>query len=239
MKIKQGDAYNIDITLTTDTGEGVTDLNASVVEVALGGLIKTCPGDLLPTREAEWPGYGFSWTREGGGFYLIASERDEEPLVETGSATFVSGSLGPDVPFTMFSVGDKVDITAVVNVSSDPAYHYLDTWSVENTEVLAVGTRDNGDYYFSFDYPTPAEPEPGQDSVDIADDSNFRELTVKKHGAGEYSCTYVFPLSQEETFKMDGGIRPIEARVKFLDDTVVPASVGVLLVEHSQSKEVL
>ena len=238
MRIKQGDAYNIDITLETDTGEKVTDLNAAVVEVALGGIVKTFPGDLIPEREVEWPGYGFSWERAGGGFYLMASERDEEPLVETGSATFVSGELGPNVPFTMFSVGDMVDIAAVVNVSSDPAYHYLDTWSIENTEVLAVGTREDGDYYISFDYPAPPEPEPGHLPVDIADGSDFRELTIKKHGAGEYSGTYVFPLSQEETFKMDG-VRPIEARVKFLDDTVVGASVGVLWVEPSLSKEVL
>ena len=64
-------------------------------------------------------------------------------------------------------------------------------------------------------------------------DDQLTDVTVKRH-----ETTYSYPLSQRDTFSL-AGTQPIEARVKFGDETVVGTSLGVVVVEESQSKEVL
>ena len=52
MRIKQGDAYDIEIVLTDGDGTEVTPAMVSEVEVMLGKLRKTYPGDL--TYDGVW-----------------------------------------------------------------------------------------------------------------------------------------------------------------------------------------
>jgi len=46
MRVKQGNTYDIELSLTFEDGTPVTDQNAAVVELALGRKIKTWPGDV-------------------------------------------------------------------------------------------------------------------------------------------------------------------------------------------------
>ncbi|MBP5302021.1 MAG: hypothetical protein J6Y88_02090 [Bacteroidales bacterium] len=47
MRLKQGNTYDIELELFYESGAAVTDVNASVVEIALGHKIKTWPGELF------------------------------------------------------------------------------------------------------------------------------------------------------------------------------------------------
>lgn len=45
MTIMQGDSYPLELTITSD-GESLTDEGTQVVEIALGALVKTWPGEV-------------------------------------------------------------------------------------------------------------------------------------------------------------------------------------------------
>ena len=59
MEIKQGDCYDIHITLTDENGICITDEMVSAVEVALGDVIKTYPDGGVGFVPEETGGY---WT---------------------------------------------------------------------------------------------------------------------------------------------------------------------------------
>ena len=46
MNIRQGDAYDIEITLKDDAGQAITDAVVDTLEVTLGAITKTYPGDV-------------------------------------------------------------------------------------------------------------------------------------------------------------------------------------------------
>lgn len=46
IKIKQGDAYDIQITLKDDTGAAITDAVVDTLEITLGQVVKKFPGDV-------------------------------------------------------------------------------------------------------------------------------------------------------------------------------------------------
>ena len=73
------------------------------------------------------------------------------------------------------------------------------------------------------------------DQEQFFDHASFsQEMTI----ATDHSGDYVLPLTQQETFALHG-VFPLEARIKFADQTVVGTSLGVVNVEESQSREVL
>ena len=72
MNIMQGDAYNIEITLTDADDVILTDQMVSAVEISLGGLTKTYPGDV--TYEPETPSRGAA---EPGGKWLFPVTQEE------------------------------------------------------------------------------------------------------------------------------------------------------------------
>lgn len=53
MRVKQGNTYDIELSLTYEDSTPVTDQNAAVVELTLGHKIKTWPGDVTYDGE-KW-----------------------------------------------------------------------------------------------------------------------------------------------------------------------------------------
>ena len=82
------------------------------------------------------------------------------------------------------------------------------------------------------------------------DDAATVEITLgaltRSTADAEYPVTWdpdelawLFTATQSDTFAMDVGIRDLQVRVKFTDDTVGGAFVDHVYVKESQSKEVL
>lgn len=118
-----------------------------------------------------------------------------------------------------FSAGDVVDV--ILDDPSSVPYMTRSLWSLKVV----------GEYY--------------NDGMD----ANYVVFSTEAIGAfGPYSSftqnmtirstEYVLPLSQQETFSLEGVV-PFEARVKFADSQVVGTSLGAVVVEHSMSREVL
>ena len=166
MRIKQGDAYNIDIVLTTDAGDPITDRNAAVVEISLGGLIKTWPGELIYVKAAEWPGYG---------------EVDDHVIQteESGGETrFTKVSWTPP-DFSMFTAGDIVDISGKVSFAeNETTYPHGSDFALEGVKVLS----GRPGYQIAIEY-TDEDFSP----------AGLEEMTIKKQGSVH---KFVFPLSQ-------------------------------------------
>lgn len=66
------------------------------------------------------------------------------------------------------------------------------------------------------------------------------ENITKLYSKGEvyYDGMWVFPLTQEETFKLSG-VRPLKVRAKFTDEQVGKAELGPVVVHKEKSRRVL
>lgn len=53
-----------------------------------------------------------------------------------------------------------------------------------------------------------------------------------------YDGVWVFPLSQQETFRLSG-VRPLTVRAKFTDETVGKASLCPVVIRKTKSRRVL
>lgn len=93
MRIKQGNTYDVELTLALKDGTAVTDANAAVVEVILGNIRKYYPGEVV---------YGDDvWT-----MHLSQDDTFFLEGVETLSATvkLLSGDVG-DADIGIVAVG--------------------------------------------------------------------------------------------------------------------------------------
>lgn len=72
------------------------------------------------------------------------------------------------------------------------------------------------------------------DAVEVS----LGQLNKKHPGEVYYDDVWVFPLAQQDTFKLSGAL-PLDIRVKFADESVAGASLGVVAVSPSGSKEVI
>ena len=84
MNIMQGDAYNIEITLTDADGTALTDETVETVEVSLGGLTKTYPGEV--TFEPDAPSRGAPSSVTTGKWLFPVTQ--EETACMTGMLPF-------------------------------------------------------------------------------------------------------------------------------------------------------
>lgn len=204
MRIKQGDAYDVTITLQTDDGEPVSvmDGTADVVEVMIGRkLRKTCPGEIDEAKEFAWSGSGTGYLETLVGPYVN---------VEVVKGTGISGCFQQD---------DRIEI-----VFADPAAKPFK----EKVQALVKGVYNDTDLsteylvldgYVNF----------GQGGIPFTQDMSIYVL---------HPAEYVMPVTEKETFALSGTL-PLEVRVKFTDDTVVGASMGVVTVDRVNSREVL
>lgn len=200
MRIKQGDAYDVFITLTDDEG-GIVSMTygeAEIVEIMLGRLRKTCPGEITENEVRGWEGLASGEVKS----FFIGDEAYDDTFIING-----------DGITDMIREGDTITIDF-----SDPSVDpHMERAKVKVTAV--------GDGFIVPDgYMSPFE---GVTSFD-------QEVSITV----EHTGGFVMPLTQEETFAMSGTL-PLEARVKFTDGTVVGTSLGVVVVDESQSKEVL
>lgn len=65
---------------------------------------------------------------------------------------------------------------------------------------------------------------------------------IRKTYPGEitfYDGRWLFPLTQEETMKLDEHTKSVQVRVKFVGGDVVGAKCGPISIDDSRSKEVL
>ena len=93
MKIKQGNTYDVELTLALKDGTAVTEANAATVEVILGNMKKYYPGDVVYGDEV--------WT-------MHLSQDDtfalEGVLPLTARVKLLSGDIG-DADIGVVSVG--------------------------------------------------------------------------------------------------------------------------------------
>ncbi|MBQ6232817.1 MAG: hypothetical protein IJQ41_06345 [Firmicutes bacterium] len=156
MKIKQGDAYDVYITLTDDDGEqiSVNGGDAEMVEVMLGRLRKTCPGDITEMPRQVWSGDGTVEEKD-----VMIGDKDY------GIVTVISGDGISDV----FSEGDIISIeyadpTQAPYVKTMTNLHVWNSYYNEDTGV---------------DFIIPEQ-------VPFGDYTFEQEMTIKGLHSGEY-----------------------------------------------------
>lgn len=200
MKIKQGDAYDIQVKLVDGDGSLISiDNNAQMVEFMIGNLRKTCPGEVEEVATKEWTGEGY--------FYLYIS------------STYLGNDAikGELALAGKFAVGDIVDV-----ILEDPSAVPYRTRSSSSLELIAIDS----------------DSDPDKAILIFDGNGHFGSYTSFTQNMTIRSTEYILPLSQQDTFSLEGVV-PFEARVKFADSQVVGTSLGAVMVEHSMSREVL
>ena len=214
MRIRQGDAYNIYISIRTIDGTPVSVVQgiADTVEINLGNLRKTCPGETFETDQF----YELKQAYEGEmSNTLLTFSRDispeEDAIIDMIGGTVCEGL--EVVGITDFlTTGDVIDVERTDGGKSGKDIYVYGTvwWNETEYALIPIG------------------------SFGSAADWSGTGVILKHIPVPHFT----FPLSQEETMKMSGGL-PLDCRVEFSDGTVDGATLGIVAVTHSRSKEKL